>query len=98
MVTLPVDGLRPDDGGQLAVNVPVRVPALFEAVPETMAVKLPWPGWDWPSKLQPSRVPDTTADSACALVFRPGLRCTVPLSVVQDSTTTHPFGWAAEWP
>src|SRR5581483_7178135 len=97
IVIVPLDGLRPDDVGQFAVKLPVRVPAVVEAVPDTTAVKLPWPGWLEPYDEQPSRVPLTTADSACALALRPGVRFTLPEKLVQVWTVTQPAGLTEAW-
>src|SRR6478735_7484398 len=100
MLSVPLEGLKPDDAGQLIVKAPASETAVVLAVPVRLAVSEPVPGsgmpWIW--FMQPSSVPRSCIDCALEVVVRPGFELRVPVKEVQDWTGLKPRAEAGPAP
>src|SRR6478609_11958786 len=100
MLSVPLEGLKPDDAGQLIVKAPASETAVVLAVPVRLAVSEPVPGsgmpWIW--FVQPSSVPRSCIDWALAVVVRPGFELRVPVTEVQVWTGLNPRAEAGPAP
>src|SRR3954454_24101638 len=100
MLSVPLEGLNPDDAGQLMVKAPASETAVVLAVPVRLAVREPVPGsgmpWSW--FVQPSSVPWSCIDCALDFAVRPGVELRVPVTEVQDWTGLTPRAEAGPAP